>query len=65
MTVEYIPGLEFEVYFEGEYGMKSATIYASSVRDMMRQLKAQYPDDIGADGFYNHPITGDEYALNW
>jgi hypothetical protein len=64
-AVRTIPGLVFDVYFEGEAGMKSAIIYAYSVADMMRQMRERFPSDVGADGFYDHPITGDECALDW
>ena len=64
-AVTTIPGLVFEVYFEVECGMDCAIIHADSVADMMRQLREQFPDDVGADGFYSHPITGDECALDW
>ena len=59
------PGLEFEVYFEAERGMESAIIHAYSVADMIRQMREQFPSDVGAEGFYDHPITGDECALDW
>ena len=65
MTTEHIPGLVFEVYFEGECGMEAVTIEATNTADMMRQLRAMCPDDIGADGFYDDPITGEERPLNW
>jgi hypothetical protein len=64
-NVKTVPGLTFHVYFEGECGMETATIYAYSDADMIRQLREQFPDDIGADGFYDHPISGDECALSW
>lgn len=57
--------MEYDIYFEGEYGMVSVTVHAVSATDMLRQLKAAYPDDIGADGFYDDPITGNERALTW
>ena len=65
MTTETIPGLEYEVYFEGECGMQGDLIAASSVADLMKKLRAAYPDDIGADGFYIDPFTGAERALDW
>jgi hypothetical protein len=60
-----IPGLTFHVHFDSERGMKTATIHAYSVADMIRQMREQFPSDIGADGFYDYPITGDTYGLVW
>lgn len=60
-----IPGLLFVVYFETDCGMETAHIAASSVADFKRQLRAAYPNDIGADGFYIDPFTGDERPLDW
>ena len=65
MTSKTVPGLTFVVYFENECGMEAATIHASSVADMVRRLRATFPDDIGADGFFIDPFTGEERALEW
>ena len=57
--------MEYEVFFEGEHGMESTYIQATTPTDMIKQLKASYPDDHGADGFYNCPRTGEEKPLTW
>lgn len=55
----------FEVYFETECGAEGDLIVADNVADFMKKLRATYPDDIGADGFYIDPFTGAERALDW
>lgn len=55
----------FEVFFEGECGMESALIVAADAAAFMKKLRATYPDDIGADGFFIDPHTGEERPLNW
>ena len=67
---------EFEIYFENEFGdWEGCIIEAKNVRDMIQKLKAKYPDDIGADGFYTEILDPcevepdyfdeDEKPLNW
>ena len=34
-------------------------------KDFLRILKEDHRQDIGADGFYNCPKTGDEVAIDW
>ena len=50
--------------FESEYGMEFATIQASNLREATKILKAQFADDIGADGFWTDD-NGDETPINW
>lgn len=54
----------YEIYFETDCGMACEFIEAENARAMMRQLKENNPDDIGADGFYID-AEGDEHALKW
>lgn len=50
--------------FETDYGMEFVTIQASNLREATKTLKAQFSDDIGADGFWTDD-DGNETPINW
>ena len=56
---------KYEFYLEGEHGVDFGIIRATDEKDLIRILKEDFPRDIGADGFYNCPKTGDEIAIDW
>ena len=56
---------KYEFYLEAEYGVSFGIIRAKDEKDFLRILKEDFPRDIGADGFYNCPTTGDEVAIDW
>ena len=57
---------EYEVYVETDYGLDMYLINANNAKDMMTKLKELvHKDDIGADGWYIHPVSENEVGLNW
>ena len=56
---------EYEFYIESEYGVSFDIVEARDEKHFVEILKEDYKQDIGADGFYNCPKTGDEKAINW
>ena len=63
-----LKGLEmqkYEFYLEGEYGVCFGIIRATDESNFIEILKQDHKQDIGADGFYNCPTTGDEIAIDW
>ncbi len=57
--------MEYEFYFESDYGYQSGIIEADNVQEFYKILKEDYKQDIGADGFYNCPISGNEKGIRW
>ena len=56
--------MEFEYFFETDDGMQSGMVAAINRRVLLAKMKAQFPDDIGSDGFAVDP-DGNEFPLNW
>ena len=55
---------EFEVIFEGEYGMEIAYIEATGYNDLLKKMKTEYPDDVGCDAYYTGN-DGIQKPLQW
>ena len=55
---------EYTATFETEYGMEFATFDATDIRVATKMLKAAFPGDIGADGFWTDE-DGEEHPINW
>lgn len=56
--------MEYEYFFESEYGMESGIVEAINRRELIAKMKRDFPNDIGSDGFAVDP-DGKEYPLNW
>ena len=56
---------EYEFYIEGEYGVSFDIFEARDEKHFIEILKEHYKQDIGTDGFYNCPKTGNEIAIDW
>ena len=56
--------MEYEYFFESEYGMETGIVEAINKRELLAKMKAQFPDDIGSDGFAVDP-DGNDFPLNW
>lgn len=56
---------KYEVWWESDEGMATETIMAVSWEEALPLLMDRYPDDQGADGFYNDPDTGQEVWIGW
>ena len=56
--------MEYEYFFESEYGMTSGMIEALNRKALIAKMKLDFPDDIGSDGFVVDQ-DGKEYPLNW
>ena len=56
--------MEYEYFFESEYGMETGFVEAINRRELLAKMKAQFPDDIGSDGFAVDP-DGNDFPLNW
>ena len=56
--------MEYEYFFESEYGMTSGMIEALNRKALLAKMKLDFPDDIGSDGFAVDQ-DGNEYPLNW
>ncbi len=54
----------YEATFETDYGVEEVLIEAKNIREATKTLKQEFPDDIGADGFWSMP-NGDETFINW
>ena len=54
----------FYATFESEYGMEFAEIKAKNLREATKILKERFPEDHGADGFWDDE-DGNEIAINW
>jgi len=54
----------YEATFESEYGIEEVLIEAKNLREATKLLKQEFPEDIGADGFWSTP-DGDERFINW
>ena len=56
----------YECQFETRRGtLETVTITAIDRRDAVERLKAEYPNDVGADGTLYDLQTGDHLQLNW
>ena len=56
---------EYHFCFDSDYGAMFGTIEAKDEREFYRILKEDHKQDIGADGHFDCPITGDEKFLDW
>ena len=56
---------EFNYWLESDYGASFGTIEARNEVEFVRILKEDHKQDIGADGAFDCPITGDEKAIRW
>ena len=56
--------MEYQYFFESDYGMESGFVVALNRRALVAEMKKKFPDDIGSDGFVVDP-DGEEYPLNW
>lgn len=65
MTDNKIPGLVFECYFETESGYKNDQIAAYSYVDFVKRISEKYPEDVGSDGYYIDPFSGEEKHIPW
>ena len=54
----------YEYFYESDYGMESGFVEATNRRELLAKMKAQFPDDIGSDGFAVDP-DGNDFPLNW
>lgn len=54
----------YEATFESECGIEEVLIEAKNLREATKLLKQEFPEDIGADGFWSTP-DGDETFINW
>jgi len=57
--------MQYEFYVESDYGVNFGIIEADNVQEFYKILKEDHKQDIGADGFYNCPISGDEKPIKW
>lgn len=58
---------EYEFYWDSDMlgGMAMKIVEAGSHAEALEVLKELFPEDIGADGFYNDPDTGEETWIGW
>ena len=56
--------MEYEYYFETDYGLESGLIKAKNRRAAIEELKRMYPNDWGADGFITNE-NNDQFPINW
>ena len=56
--------VDYEFWWEGEFGMNSSTVSARNLAEATRQLKADNPDDHGADGFVSFE-DGTKRPIDW
>lgn len=54
----------YEAHFETDEGMQSASFDASSLSVATKMLKAAFPEDEGADGFWVLE-DGTERPIDW
>ncbi len=54
----------YEYFYESDYGMETGFVEAINRRELIAKMKAQFPDDIGSDGFAVDP-DGNDFPLNW
>lgn len=55
---------DFEVVFETDDGMVMCNVAGRNLREVVKKLKAEFPDEIGSDGFITDD-DGNEYGINW
>ena len=56
---------EYHFWLESDYDASFGMIEARNEVEFYRILKEDYKQDIGADGAFDCPITGDEKFLDW
>jgi len=56
---------EYHFCFDSDYGAMFGTIEAKNEREFYKVLKEDHKQDIGSDGHFDCPITGDEKFLDW
>lgn len=57
--------LNWNYEFDGEYHPIIGTIEASSEKEATELLSKKYPNDINSDGYFIHPLTGEDIAIDW
>lgn len=57
--------MQYDFYIESDYGVYVGVVEAANLDEFYKILKQDYQCDIGADGFYNCPISGDEKPIDW
>lgn len=56
---------EYHFQLESDYGVTFGVIEAQNEKEFYKILKEDYKQDIGADGAFDCPVTGDEKPLMW
>jgi|14_taG_2_1085336.scaffolds.fasta_scaffold02777_4 hypothetical protein len=54
----------YQATFETDYGLDFAKIEAKNIREATKILKKEFPNEIGADGFWSTE-DGDERFIDW
>ena len=55
----------YHFWIESDYGCSMGSIEARNEAHFIEILKQDHKQDIGADGAFDCPVTGDEKAINW
>jgi len=50
--------------FETDCGINKVIIQGKNIREATKILKKEFPEEIGADGFWSTP-DGDERFIDW
>lgn len=56
--------MEYEYFFESEYGMETGIVAALNRKALLAKMKRDFPNDIGSDGFVVDQ-DGNESPLDW
>ena len=57
--------MQYDFYIESDYGVYFGIVEADNDEAFYKVLKEDYQCNIGADGFYNCPISGNEKPIDW
>ena len=54
-------------WFDGEYGIVQGNVEADNAYEARIKITERHPDDVGADGELNNPISGAVHFpwVNW
>ena len=56
---------DYEFTFDSEYGVYFGMIQAPDEKTFLEEIRKQYPNDRGADGYFGYPDTGEEKPIKW
>jgi len=56
---------EYEFIFDSDFGDYMGLIKAPDEETFFKKIRNQYPHDIGSDGCFYCPETGDEKPIDW